>query len=239
MMNQDIAKELGRMYHPHSALVIYKSKGMGQKTYVEHFDMDENGNPINAHPLTTKEAERLSQSLNTRKLLNNACFVPTGLLPTTVLSVNPSGQGKVIWCSKPQKVSLFFIEKLGIPNGMANLPSLLWKATKNELSVFALKGKRRPTLKTKLYYAPFFNIYESGSICMGTVNIKVARASSLGEFMQQWESYFFNSYFSHLLDDYNPVKGNIIGLWKDIIATDKPFPTEELKPNNRTLKDIL
>lgn len=119
------------------------------------------------------------------------------------------------------------------------IPRLIFKATKNQLSVYALKETRRPTAKTKLYYAPFFNVYESGSVCMGTVGIKVAKAESLEEFIQLWETLFFNSYFSHLLDDYNPVKENIVSLWKDLIDTDKPFPNEQLKKNGKTLKNIL
>ncbi len=239
IMNYYTAEELGRMYHPHSALVIYQSKDAFKTTYVEQFDMDAHGSPINAHPLTVREAQRLSKSLNTKQLQNNACFTPKGILSSTVLSVNSSGQGKVIWYSKPQKRQLFFIEKLGISNGIANLPTLVWKATKNQLSVYAIKGKRRPTLKTKLYYAPFFNVYESGSICMGTVNIKVAKASSLEEFIEEWEILFFNSYFSHLLDDYNPIKKNMVSLWQDMIGADKPFPKEVLKQNHKTLKDLL
>lgn len=238
-MNHDITKELGTMYHPHSVLVIYQSKDVNKVTYVEQFDMDANGNPINAHPLTTREAERLSKSLNTKQLQNNACFIPKGILSTTVLSINPSGQGKVIWYSKPQKRHLFFIDKLGITSGVAHLPTLVWKATKNQLSVYALKGTRRPTLKTKLYYAPFFNVYKNGSVCMGTVNIKVAKSSSLEEFILEWETHFFNSYFSHLLDNYNPIQGNLVSLWQDVITTNKPFPKDVLKLNNKTLKDLI
>ncbi len=238
-MNHDITKELGTMYHPHSALVIYQSKDVNKVTYVEQFDMDANGNPINAHPLTTREAERLSKSLNTKQLQNNACFISKSILSTTVLSINPSGQGKVIWYSKPQKRHLFFIDKLGIPSRVAHLPALVWKATKNQLSVYALKNTSRPTLKTKLYYAPFFNVYKNGGVCMGTVNIKVVKSSSLEEFILEWETHFFNSYFSHLLDNYNPIQGNLVSLWQDVIIANKPFPKDVLKLNNKTLKDLF
>ncbi len=238
-MNNNITDTLGNMYYPFSALVVYKTKSVDKETYVEHFDMDVNGNAINAHPLTVREAQVLSKSLNTKELKNNACFVPKGILPTTILKVNPSDNGHVIWYTKPQKRRLFFTEKLEIPNGVAPLPGLIFKATKNQLSVYALKGTRRPTLKTKLYYAPFFNVYESGCICMGTVDIKVAKSESLEEFTHLWEELFFNSYFSHLLDDYNPIKENIVSFWKDLINADKPFPNEVLKSNNKTLNDFI
>jgi hypothetical protein len=35
--------------------------------YVEHFDMDKNGNPINAHPLTVKEANVLAKALTPKR----------------------------------------------------------------------------------------------------------------------------------------------------------------------------
>ncbi len=50
----DITRSFGTMYIPKSALVVYQTEGQHPQTYIEHFDMDENGNPINAHPLTVK-----------------------------------------------------------------------------------------------------------------------------------------------------------------------------------------
>ncbi|WP_062052963.1 PRTRC system protein B [Aquimarina longa] len=237
---KNIAPYLGTLYEPISALVIYQTKEEHNKQiYVEHFDMDANGNPINAHPLTVREAEQLSKLLNTKQLQENACFLPNGILPTNVLHINSNENGHVIWFTKPQKRQLFFVKSLGISNGKANVPTLLWKATKTELSVFALKGTKRPTLKTKLFYAPFFNVYESGTICMGTVDIQSSKAQSLEEFIYLWENYFFNSYFSHLLDNYNPISDNLVNVWNDLMNTEKPFPKDVLKPNNKTLQNII
>ncbi|MGV4502139.1 hypothetical protein ACQ1PX_11730 [Ornithobacterium rhinotracheale] len=74
---------------------------------------------------------------------------------------------------------------------------------------------------------------------MGSVSIDIEKSTSLEEFMQLWETYFFESYFSHLLDNYCPTKRNITNIWKSLIDTEKPFPNKELKENNKTLKDIL
>ena len=63
----DITQDFGTLYHPVSALVIYQTKGSSRTTYVEHFDMDKNGSPINAHPLTAREAKVLAKALNTDK----------------------------------------------------------------------------------------------------------------------------------------------------------------------------
>jgi hypothetical protein len=64
---KDITQDFGTLYHPLSALVFYQTKGNNKYTYVEHFDMDKNGNPVNAHPLTEREAKVLAKALNTKK----------------------------------------------------------------------------------------------------------------------------------------------------------------------------
>ena len=235
----DITENFGTLYFPKSALVFYETKGVNTDMYVEHFDMDRNGNPINAHPLTVKEANVLAKSLQTDEEKNKAFLKPKRILSTNILHINPSEKGTVLWYTKAQQRQLYFVNGLGIPNGKAKVPPMLWFANKNSLSVFALSSDRRPIEKTPLHYAPFFNVYENGNVCMGTVNIDIQNSASVEEFIQAWESYFFNSYFSHLLGNYNPIKGNCVTIWKDLIGTDTPFPKEVLKPNNKTLKNLL
>lgn len=58
---KDITQDFGTLYHPTSALVIYQTDERNKDTYVEHFDMDSNGNPINAH--THKPLKSTSQSV--------------------------------------------------------------------------------------------------------------------------------------------------------------------------------
>ena len=235
----DITKDFGTLYHPKSALVFYEANGKDTDMFVEHFDMDNNGIPINAHPLTVKEANVLAKSLQTDDEKNQAFLKPKGILPTNILHINPSAEkATVLWYTKAKQRQLYFVDSLGIPNGKAQVPPMLWLASKNSLSVFALANDRRPTEKTPLHYAPFFNIYEKGNVCMGTVGIDVKNSASVEEFIQAWEHYFFNSYFSHSLCE-NLTKKNIVNLWKDLISTDKPFPKEVLKKNNKTLKNLL
>ncbi|MDV3871493.1 PRTRC system protein B [Elizabethkingia anophelis] len=235
----NITENFGTLYHPKSALVFYETKGSNTDVYVEHFDMDSNGNPINAHPLTVKEANVLAKSLQTDEEKSKAFLKPKGILPTNILHINPSEKGTVLWYTKAQQRQMYFVNGLGIPNGMAQVPPMLWFANKNSLAVFALTTNRRPTEKTPLHYAPFFNIYEDGKVCMGMVTINIKNSASVEEFIQAWESYFFNSYFSHLLGSHSPIKGNCVNVWKDLINTDKPFPKEVLKKNNKTLKNLL
>jgi len=236
----DLTQDFGTLYHPKSALVFYESKGLDKDMYVEHFDMDKNGTPINAHPLTEREAGMLAKALTTEKQKQSAFLKPVGILPTNILHINPSrDKGAVIWYTKSQKRPLYFIEGLGIPSGQGFVPPMVWQASKNSLRVFAVLSNSRPTVKTPLYYAPFFNIYEDGRVCMGSVSINIKNSASVEEFTWAWEDYFFNSYFSHLMGENSPVKGNCVSLWKDLIATGRPFPITVLKKNNKILKNLL
>ena len=239
---KDITQNFGTLYHPTNALVFYQNDERNIETYVEHFDMDKNGNPINAHPLTEREAETLAKALivKTQKEKNQDFLKPKGILPTNILQINPNIEnGSVIWYTKSMIRKFYFTENLEIPNGMAEVPAMLWFANKRSLKIFALSSNRRPTEKTHLFYAPFFNVYVDGNVCMGTVDVNIQNSNSLEEFTTKWEDYFFNSYFSHLMNEHNPINGNCVSLWKSLINTKKTFPKETLRTANRTLKNLL
>lgn len=202
------------------------------KTKIESF-------VINAHPLTIGEAQQLAKALNTEKGACNAFLKPQGILPVNVLHINPSENGSVLWHTRSMAKELFFTDSLGIPNGKASIPSLLWFADKRCLRLFALATGRRPKASTPLYHAPFFNISDNGNVCMGTIDVNTQKSASLEEFIAAWENYFFNSYFSHLMQGHNPVNGNCVNIWKKLIKTGDAFPNETLLRINRTFKDLL
>lgn len=235
----DITESFGTLYHPKSALVFYETKGANSDVYVEHFDMDKNGTPVNAHPLTEREAKVMARALVTEKDKDKAFLKSNGILPTNILHINyNTDKGSVLWYTKAQQRQIYFVDSLGISSGKAQVPAMLWLASKSNLTVFALSNDRRPTEKTSLYYAPFFNIYEKGNVCMGTVNIDIQNSASVEQFTHAWEHYFFNSYFSHSLCE-NLTRKNIVNLWKELIQTGNSFPKEVLKKNNKTLKNLL
>jgi PRTRC genetic system protein B len=134
---------------------------------------------------------------------------------------------------------LFFASALGIPSGRGKVPGMIWKAGREELAVYAVKGNKKPCSKTKLFHAPYFNIYKEGRVCMGTVRVNITESARLEDFMAQWENYFWNSYFSHLMGEFNPVTENIVQLWQAQVATDSSFPVQILKPTNFTLQNLL
>jgi PRTRC genetic system protein B len=235
----DITDDFGTLYHPKCALVFYHNDSPNSENYVEYFDMDNNGNPINAHPLTVRESQRLSKMLNIQNKKDKDFLKSNGIISQNVLYIDNSENGKVIWFTTAQEKQLFFVENLNISNGKANVPPLLWIANKRGLRIYALPNDERPEENTLLFYAPFFNVSENGNVCMGTVDIKIKNSASLEEFTESWEHYFFNSYFSHLMNKHNPIKGNCVNLWKKMIETNDVFPTEVLINSNLTLKNLL
>lgn len=237
---KNISNLLDEIYQPVKALVIYESSREKEKgVYVESYDMDDRGRPLNAHPLTVEEANGLAECLDNSQQMGSSFLKPKGILPLEILYINPEKRRFVIWHTKAQRVNLFFIDKLGIPCGKVCIPPMIWKADANELSVFAIRDNSRPSIKTPLYHAPFFNIYATGKVCMGTVDIEINNYGSLEEFIHGWQEYFFNSYFSHSLDNYVPAKTNIVSLWKALVNTRKKFPISALVKNNKTLKNLI
>jgi len=238
MESRDVTSDFTDLYHPSCALVFFETKGKSKRGYCEYYDIDKNGRPINAHPLTVNEADRLAKALQVN---NHRTFLkPENILPTNILHINPEAeQGSVIWFTLEQRKQLYFANTLDIPNGIAYVPALIWKATLTELSLYAIVSSKRPKENTKLYHAPFFNMYKHGTVCMGTVNVDIKNSASIEEFIKTWEDYFFNSYFSHLLPNHNPINGDCEKLWKKLINSANPFPTEILIPTNTTVQNLI
>nr|WP_315242131.1 PRTRC system protein B [uncultured Flavobacterium sp.] len=235
---KNITNNFGKFYHPVKAFVVYQENA-DKNVYVESYDMDKNGFAINAHPLSLRESTALAKALDTGEELKRNFLKPQGLLPKNVIYINADSNGFAVWYTPAQSVELFFTEGLAVPNGKASIPPLLWKASKNALWVYAMDGDKDISEETPLCHAPFFNLYNDGKVCMGTVKINIERDTHLQDFIETWQKYFFNSYFSHLIGNKSPVKGNIIQLWKSLINTRKKFPLTSLLKNGVTIKQLL
>jgi len=213
-------------YQPIKALLICQKQGGDEgneehSIYVESYDIGKFGKPINAHPLTFKETLQLSSLFQASEELKTGYLRSRGIMPNKVLYVNPQQSGYAVWYTPPQEVPLFFASALGIPSGRGKVPAMIWKAGR------------------ELFHAPYFNIYKEGRVCMGTVRVNITESARLEDFMAQWESYFWNSYFSHLMNEFNPVTENIVQLWQGQVTTDSPFPVQLLKPTNFTIQNLL
>jgi PRTRC genetic system protein B len=240
-MMKNLTNNFSSLYQPVKSLLIYlkQTEENTNSVYVESYDIGKFGNPINAHPLTIKETIALSSLFQSAQELKTGFLRCKGIMPHKVLYVNPEKSGNAVWYTPPQEVPLFFANALGIPSGKGKVPAMIWKAGREALVVYALKGNRKPVANTSLYHAPFFNVHTDGKVCMGNVAINIGEETRLEDFMAQWENYFWNSYFSHLMGDFNPVTGNIVQLWQAQVATDRVFPAHLMKPMKYTVKNLL
>lgn len=243
---KNISNQFSNLFTPVKALLIYEQDNQendnsspSKDIYVESYDIGNNGKPINAHPLSSKEMLHLSEMFQSANDLKNGYLNAEGLIPSKVLHINHAAKSTVIWFTPKQERAVFFASLLDIPSGEAKVPPMIWKADDEQVAVYALRNNRKPSINTTLYHAPFFNVYQNGNVCMGTVNIQIAKNCFLGDFMEQWENYFWNSYFSHLMQDFNPVSTNIVQLWKSLVETGADFPTDVMKKTNLTIENIL
>ncbi|MBK0379373.1 PRTRC system protein B [Mucilaginibacter segetis] len=247
---KNITQHFNSGFEPFKALLIYrndKQEQMNQfqhteretQIYVESYDIGKNGRPINAHPLSVKEMAALHELLKTSQELKDSYLKSRGLLPQNVLYVNQQSGGYAIWYTPPQEVNLFFTEGLKIPSGKFHIPAMLWKANAEQLAVYAVKGKTKPTITTKLCHAPYLNVYGNGQVCMGTVQINIGKTICLEDFISTWEQYFFNSNFTHSINGNNSTNTNTTALWRSLAGTEKIFPQDELIAANITLKNII
>ncbi len=237
---KEITGTFGNLYQPVKALLFLQRTGNGVQSdfYIESYDMDVAGCPINGHPLSVQESHRLAKALQINEKKTQGFLNPKGLMAANILTINSSSSGFAVWYTPPQQIKLLFTENLGIPSAMAHIPAMVWKAGKNSIQVFAIT-ETAYTENTALCHAPYFNVYADGRVCMGNVKIGIPKNCGLEQFMELWQTYFFNSYFSHLIGGHQPVKGNIVQLWQHLTETGEAFPNEVLIPNKFTIKNLL
>lgn len=236
---KDITSLFLDQFLPTKALLFYKSSKDGS-FYIESHDLNEDGIATNMHPLNENESHDLATALLSSTPESNGFLKIKNLLPENLLWYAPEDDGAAMWYTKAMQANLFFASSLSnaIADGVASLPPLLWKASRTELRIWALENEQRPQMETKLYHAPFFNLYADGRVCMGNVRIDIAKNCNLDSFITEWTNYFFASKFSHLLTDTSPVRMNIVRLWQNLIGTGKPFPIKQLKKTDLKISDL-
>jgi len=234
----NITQDFGHLYYPVKTLVVFKKQSTDADYYIESYDMDSAGRPINGHPLSVNEGHKLAKALTVNEKKAQGFLIPDGLMPQNVLHINGNADGSVIWHTPAQSQKLLFLSSLGIPSGTAGVPAMIWKARKGSLQVFALPDEEI-SLQTTLHKAPFFNVYPDGRVCMGNVRTNIPADCCLEKFMQLWEYHFFNSYFSHTIHGESPVKGNIVQLWQHLIQTGEPFPAEKLIATKYQIRHLI
>ena len=236
---KNITANFGTLYHPEKAILIYRKQQNGQQYYVECYDLNADGRPINAHPLSVREASGLAKALQSTEKKEAGFLTPKGLMPSSVLHIRSGNTPFVIWRTPARTVKMLFTAGLELPNGDYPVPALVWKANRSGMSVFAIPENEVPNMETPLFHAPFFNTYERGTVCMGNVALQIPAVCALEDFMAHWEKAFFGSYFSHMMEGHNPVNGNMVQLYRTLHESKKAFPEKALKKTSYLLKHLI
>ena len=154
------------------------------------------------------------------------------------------GVANLIWWVPPGVRPLHFDAKYEQTRSIARLsgvpvphPGLVLAATASELRVFAVRGPERPDDTTRLYHAPFWNIFQGGRMCQGTVRYPRSLQPAAQE---AWEDAFFNSVFTgpSRQDKYLNWGRSYEELLERAIH-DGTFPEDVLIESRLTLGDLL
>lgn len=145
---------------------------------------------------------------------------------------------------KPRHVLFDCPEPMGKQSGTAPHPSLVFVVGQGKLAAYAIKGSVKPNGRTPLYHAPYMNIYDTGSMCMG--NIVTPHIRPTTEAVNAWEHVFFGTYFTHANNARTVhYPGGVYALWQDLLDSgQETFPDEVLLPimrgeQQRVLADLF
>lgn len=218
---------------PKAVLTIYESVKQQEtdfgprqviKTYVEVHPV-EKGLVLAGKPLTNDFANSLGKALHqeTRTLIS-------GMIPPNLLYAGWSNDRPVlVWHTPIQKVKAFYTPALNIPNGIIEVPALIWRYN-DATGALRLGAIKDPiSEKTPIYYAPFHNCYDNLGVCLGTAahNVKNDKLLTYADLMRSVEHIFWHTEFS-AIHNTNAIDGNLNSLHKNLVAG-RPFPMDKLK----------
>ena len=166
--------------------------------------------------------------------------VPIEILPERVIVRTLD---TIVWWTPAQERIMFFSDR-GDDDALKKMngkryphPPLLFKTSGTHLSVRALLENKRPKSDTKLCRAPYWNCYENGAVCTGTM--KIPRAKSVAA-INAWEESFFRSEFTHGAGGRNHVSypGGFLAMWESLEAK-RRFPSRYLVAAKQTLAEFV
>lgn len=125
-------------------------------------------------------------------------------------------------------------------------PNLLFRITRSEIYCWAVKSSRKPGPNTKLYRAPFTNMFNDGRFCPPT-QFRELRDENMIAFAEKAVDLFFRGHFSHLYGSMVQSLTYSRGrdrFWVKMAADvergkQKPFPAKYLVPAKLTVGSIL
>jgi PRTRC genetic system protein B len=204
---------------PCAVLAIYEGD-RGGNYYIERHPV-KNGMVHAGAPCTRKEMTAIAHAILDKTDQSSLAF--RGPIPRNLVALSlRNSRKRLLWHAPAQQRTLYFQDSLGIPNGLAWQPDLLFYLHGDTLSIFGLRDQKI-NAEASVYLVPFHNTSDSGTVCMGNATVD-AEATFVEDLMAEVEEAFYNSKFSHAGNLYTHLSFNINTFWKDLIQTQMPFP---------------
>lgn len=236
-MNQR-TDELMKTYKPEMTIVVYRD---GQSYYLEGHSVNENGELMEGKPLLQETIQGIVDVFfDERKNMSHV----TGIIPENLMAFKllPGGNYRLVWYRPAEVRVMHFSKELKINTGKTWVPAMLYVAEGGQLDVFALNTTNRPTEKNKLYKAPFFNVADDGSVCLGNAKVTKPSERTYSNLMKYWEDLFWLSEFTHLNGSDDKTATRLQPLWKKLLDSKAKLKWQdlnELKPySHLTIKSI-
>ena len=221
-------------FEPFKALIFYKSEDRFDiQNYLEVSDIV-NGRMKQKRPLSEDEMDSILspiKALNEKKFEYYFEFNDRQIINYKVLSKRLC----LSWIVNAHEDNFILGRKKNIET--INYPNLIFSIKGNSLSVLCFKGKFNG-LKTKVYKAPFPNIYEDNTMCFGNINVSSLFSKNLNITMKNFEDSFFNTGFN-ALESQNRSKSNTFELLKSLVKTKQKFPDKELILIKEKIKNVI
>lgn len=225
-------------YQPKQAIIIYQNK-QDQAYYLEShsvYAVDNKSVLSEGKPLSKSTIENIASYYysDAKQVFKHKRLLPKNLLYADL----KIGNNLMVWHCKASLKNLYFSNQLSIDSGTASVPNLLFVAQNENLSVFALSTEQ-VSLTSKLYIAPFHNVYPDGRVCLGNAKVGKVTGVEYEEAIEEWEKSFFCSEFTALHSAGSPTHSNVNLLWRKLIESKEPFPLKELKEHSLTSVENL
>jgi PRTRC genetic system protein B len=183
-----------------------------------------------AQPLTIAFVESLVRSLGGGAAAE--------VFPENILA---KSDRMIAWWTMAQRRQMFYQNSEGraadLDGGIFPQPPLVWRVADGQLKIRALTENKRPGATTKLALAPYWNLSDCGTVCMGSMRRPEGASVTA---ISDWERGFYESAFTHannarLTRD----KGGFEGLWRSLTGKRKLFPSETLIILPQTLAQFV
>lgn len=225
---------------PKSAVIVYaKGNNYHKDYYLESREIKNIGGKLQLQAPIPLASHVMKDIAKTFMKKNSFEMDFGGLIPSHILyAENRPGQTIVMWYRPEMKKSLNFSASLNIKGSSeVVIPATLYLVVNSKLYLYALENNERPELSTKLFNAPFFNIYEDGNVCLGTAPIGKIHGKTFEKEAERFERGFYMAeQGGGMFRD--QCKTPIKELWTALLKKKVPFPSKKELIQHKKFKTL-